>query len=139
MPLYLERHQLRRRIAPMLLFEAFDEDTRTGRRELLGICAVDQLLQTFAAREHRPHFKLFSVHLDDTARILAKSAPPAARLQAVRAHEHATLHDHGPDADDAVWFSAGPNAQNSRITTEAAILLGNFFAEVIAETRVIEN
>src|SRR5207249_7579128 len=54
------RHQFRGRVSPLLLFESFNEYTRTRRGKLFGVSAIDEFLQTFAPREHGPDSDLLS-------------------------------------------------------------------------------
>jgi hypothetical protein len=88
----LKRKQLSRRITAFLLLEAFDEMLRAWRREFLGIGVVNGCLQTFAASEHSTNANFATIHFDHAARLFKKRAVPAARLEAIRSHEHATFN-----------------------------------------------
>ena len=110
-----KRNQLSRRVPSFLLFESLDKDARARCWKFVCVGAVDQLLQSLAACEDGPHLNLLAVDFDDPARFLAQRAIPASFLQAIRANEHASFDDDGPDADDAVRLRAGANAEDLRV------------------------
>src|SRR5205823_8522882 len=64
------------------------------------------------SRDHRANGDLSPAHLNGASRLLEERPIPAAGTDAPRPDEHATVHHHGPDTDEAVRLVAGPNAQH---------------------------
>ena len=79
---------------------------------LLYIGAVHCLLQPLTPGLYGPHLDLSAPDSDGTPRLLDERPIPTSLLQAPRPHEHATFHNHSPDADEAVWLRAGPNTDD---------------------------
>lgn len=80
-----------------------------------------------------------TVDIDGPARVFEKRPVPTARFQAPRTDKYASLYDHRPDADEAMWLATGTNAQNlpSANTIDdvgrEALLFFHFFRLRIAE------
>ena len=85
---------------------------RARRVVFFGVSAIDQFLQTLAAREDGSHLHLLAADLDYSARLFQKSTIPATFFEAVRAYEDTPFGYHHPNADDAMRLCSRANAED---------------------------
>src|SRR5436309_7136597 len=84
---------------------------RSRRLVLLQVGSIDGVLQALTSRDHRANGDLSPAYLNGASRLLEERPIPAAGPDAPRPDEHATVHHHGPDTDEAVRLGAGSNAE----------------------------
>src|SRR5262245_6996046 len=109
------RDQLRRRGPALGPAEAAGVLDRTRRRVLLQVGPADRVLESLAARLHRPDRDLALAEQDRPAGLYEERPVPPAGPDLPRPDEHAPLDHHGPDADEPVWPVAGPDAQDGAV------------------------
>src|SRR5947199_5437605 len=111
-PQPLARHKLggrRPRLRPSKVSGVLD---RSRRLVLLQVGPIYGVLQALTSRDHRANGDLSPAHLNGASRLLEERLIPAARPDAPRPDEHATVHHHGPDTDKAMRLGARPNAEH---------------------------
>src|SRR2546422_2402700 len=79
---------------------------------LLQVGSIDGVLHALTSRAHGADGDLSPAYLNSTSRLLEERPIPTARSDAPRPDEHATVHHHGPDTDQAVRLGAGPDAEH---------------------------
>src|SRR5438094_6647884 len=84
---------------------------RSRRLVLLQVGSIDGVLQALTSRDHRANGDLSPAHLNGASRLLEERPIPTARPDAPRPDEHAAVHHHGPDTDEAMRLGALPNAE----------------------------